>query len=255
MAGTMNESPKYLIVNADDLGFAADINAAIEELHQAGRITNATLMVDGACVHEALGVIRRNPGLGIGLHLDLCPALGLYSLPYQTMREAARTPEMQARVAAEVDRQIVSFRSLGLDFTHMDGHRHFHALPEVFSTVIDVAAAHGLKTIRLSKDWIMPRTPSVFWDERFFLDAIGLLERYGIRYSENFVFGWRPYTEVDFRPGWNELMVHVGRAAEEYLREYALIASPEFERRIQASGVQLKSYRDLGGEPKKAQGL
>jgi predicted glycoside hydrolase/deacetylase ChbG (UPF0249 family) len=238
-------SAAYLIVNADDLGFAADIDAAIEELHRAGYVTNASLMVDGSSVGNAMEVIRRNPRLGVGLHLDICPVLGLYEMPYAQMRANAGTAEMRGKVAAEVDRQITQFKALGIPFTHLDGHRHFHALPEVFATVVDVAAAHGLKTIRLTTDWLLPRTPSVFWDDAFFRNATDLLDRYGIRYPDRFVYGWKNYDETHFGPGWNELMVHVGTASEEYRREYELLGSPEFQRRVEASGVLMKSYRDL----------
>ena len=243
----MNPNRKFLITNADDLGLTPDINAAIEEFHQAGWITNATMMVDAPHVEGALEIMKRNPRLNVGLHLDLSPVLGLYELPYDQMRANARTPELLAKVAADVARQIARLESFGVKFTHLDSHRHFHALPEVFSAVIDVAAARGLKTIRLMKDWILPRTPSVYWDEAFLRDAKALLDGRGIRYAEHFVHGGHPYSEADFLPGWNELMVHVGRTGD-YLREYILFGSPELPRRIQASGVELKSFRDLAHE-------
>ncbi len=238
-------SAKILVVNADDLGFSPDINAAIEELHRAGRVTNATLMVDGKCVDDALGVIRRNPRLGLGLHLDLCPVIDFYNVPYQQMRENLQRPEMLAKVAAEVARQITRFRELGLEFGHMDGHRHFHALPEVFPVVVEVAAAHGLKTLRVTRDWILPRTPSCFWDDSFLRQSLDVLKRLNIAYPDTFVYGWKDYAAKDFQPGWNELMVHVGYDDEHYRREYELLASAGFERMVQQAGVQLRSYREL----------
>ena len=53
---------RVLVVNADDLGFLADMNAAIEAGHRMGRITNASLMVDGAAIDEAIEIAGRNPG-------------------------------------------------------------------------------------------------------------------------------------------------------------------------------------------------
>jgi len=238
-------NPKFLVVNADDLGFAPDVNAAIEELHRAGRVTNASLMVDGNYVSDALAVIRRNPGLGIGLHLDLCPVVGLYRLPYWKMRETLQEPEVLAAVASEVTRQIIRFQELGLEFTHLDGHRHFHALPELFQVVVQTAAAHGLKTIRLTKDWILPRTPSVFWEENFLKGSKELLAGYNIRYPDKFVYGCNDFEASDFEPGWNELMVHVGFDVDYYAREYKLLASDLFAQLLKMAGVELKSYRDL----------
>ncbi len=236
---------KYLIVNADDLGFSPDINAAIEELHRAGRVTNASLMVDGEHVEDALQVIQRNPRLGVGLHLDLCPVVGFYRLPYEAMRANLTSPEMQQQVAQEVTRQITLFKKTGLEFTHMDSHRHFHALPELFRVVVETAVPHGLKTIRLTRNWILPRTPSVFWDDAALRDAECLLRREGVASTDNFIYGWKDYDAADFAPGWNELMVHVGYNDEHYLREYKLVSSAEFAQRIQDSGVQLKNFREL----------
>lgn len=238
---------KYLIVNADDLGFTPDINAAIEELHRAGRISDASLMVDGNHLEDAMAVIGRNPGLNVGLHLDLCPIVGFYRMPYPEMRAGLSSPEMQATVAAEVTRQIVKFKELGLEFRHMDGHRHFHALPELLKVVVETAAAHGMKTMRVSSHWVLPRTPSVYWDEAMQQEAARLLAQHGIRYADHFVYGWKDYSAASYLPGWSELVVHVGYDDEHYLREYKLVSSPEFQKRIEDSGAQLKSFRDLAG--------
>jgi len=182
---------KVLVINADDFGFSADMSSAIERLYLAGRVTNATLMVYGPAVEEALSILRRNPNLSVGLHLDLCDVLGLYQTGYAQMREnLARDPELLRKAADEVDRQIGAFKGFGLDFSHMDGHRHFHALPEVFPTVVEVAVDHGLRSLRLSKDWILPRTPSLFWDEDYLAYARDLLRSFGVVYPDHFVLGW-----------------------------------------------------------------
>jgi predicted glycoside hydrolase/deacetylase ChbG (UPF0249 family) len=237
-------TPKLLVINADDFGFAPDVNAAIEELHQAGRITNTTLMVDGKHVDEALKIAHRNPSLGVGLHLDLCPVVGLYSLPYQQMREDLRMPGTLDRVADEVTRQINKFKGFGLDFHHMDGHRHFHALPELFALVVEVAAGHGLKTIRFNKDWILPRTPSVYLEDDFFRASIRLLERHNVAYGK-FINGWWDYSAADVDAGWNELMVHVGYEDEHYSMERQRIASAEFLQEFETAGVQLHTYSEM----------
>jgi hypothetical protein len=59
------------------------------------------------------------------------------------------------------------------------------------------------------------------------------------------VYGWKDYGAADFRPGWNELMVHVGYDDEHYLREYKRLASEDFTRMLQDAAVELTTYRDL----------
>lgn len=236
---------KILVINADDLGFSADINAAIEEAHRAGRVTSASLMVDGKEIDGALAVLGRNSKLGAGLHLDLCPAIGFYNLPYQEMRENLLSADGRETVAREVERQIQRFKGFGLEFTHMDGHRHFHALPEIFSTVVEVAVAQGLRTIRWTKDWILPRTPSVYWDEESYCSATGLLKSHGVIYPGKFVYHWKEYSVTSFEPGINELMVHVGYEDSFYLGEYQRIMSDVFPRELEDAEMQLRSYRDI----------
>jgi predicted glycoside hydrolase/deacetylase ChbG (UPF0249 family) len=237
---------KVLIINADDFGFSTDINSAIEKLYLEKRVTNATLMVYGKAVHDALSIIHRNPHLSVGLHLDLCEVLGFYQVSYAQMRENLRTdPEMLRKVADEVDRQIQCFKALGLEFTHMDGHRHFHALPEVFPLVVEVAVEHGLKSIRLTKQWLLPRTPSVFWDDGYLVHATALLRRYGIVYPDHFVFGWKDYPIANFQTGLNELMVHIGFDDENYLREYKYLSSHEFTEMMRENKIELRSYHEV----------
>lgn len=238
---------RVLVINADDLGFSADINSTIEEGHRAGCITNATLMVDGKDVDGGLAVARRNPKLGIGLHLDLCPVLGFYERSYQQIRDSLQHEETRRKVAAEVERQIELFQGFGLEFTHLDSHRHFHALPEIFSVVVETAAARGLKTIRLTKDWILPKTPSVYWTDEFLESAVELLRRHKIIFPDKFIYGAGEYSAATFDGDVNELMVHVAYHDEYFLREYRRVASEELWRGIQEARIQVSSYRDVGG--------
>jgi predicted glycoside hydrolase/deacetylase ChbG (UPF0249 family) len=203
-------------------------------------------MVDGKDIAGAVAVIERNPDLGIGLHLDLCPVAGFYSLPYDEMRRRLDSPAMLQRVSTEVVRQIEAFRALGLEFTHMDGHRHFHALPELFHTVLDVALTFGLRTLRFTRDWILPRTPSVYLTTDFYEEATGVLKQNSVRYPDHFVYGWKPYNADSFREGLNELMVHVGYDDPHYLREHQQLASPEFWAHIKARDISLCSYCEPG---------
>jgi predicted glycoside hydrolase/deacetylase ChbG (UPF0249 family) len=244
---TVNGIRKVVVVNADDLGFSSDINSTIEEGYRKGCITNASLMVDGKEIEGALSVVRRNPGLGLGLHLDLCPVLGFYERPYWEMRESLRSREMQRKVEDEVDRQIRVFKSLGLEFTHLDGHRHFHALPEIFETVVDVAAGHGLRTIRFMKNWILPKTPSVYWDEQAYGAAKEMLDGCGILYPNHFIYGADEYSAESFGPGVNELMVHVAYHDEYFHREYLRVSRSDFWQAIREADMEIKSYIGLVG--------
>ena len=62
---------KRLIVNADDFGLTKGVNRAIAELHRAGSLTSATLMVSGAAFEDAVEVARQSPTLDVGCHVVL----------------------------------------------------------------------------------------------------------------------------------------------------------------------------------------
>ena len=59
---------KYLIVNADDFGYAQGINRGIVAAHRHGVVSSTTLMVDAPAAGEVRDVVREHPKLGIGLH-------------------------------------------------------------------------------------------------------------------------------------------------------------------------------------------
>ena len=109
---------KTLVINEDDLGFSADINATIEEAHRRGVVTNASVMVDGKEVDGALAVLSRNPKLGVGLHLDLCPAIGFYNVAYHDeyfLRESERVSSAVLwRGINEAGIQVRSYREVAL---------------------------------------------------------------------------------------------------------------------------------------------
>ena len=48
------DGPPRLIVTADDLGLAPEVNAAVEQEHRAGVLTAASLMVGERAVPEAV---------------------------------------------------------------------------------------------------------------------------------------------------------------------------------------------------------
>jgi chitin disaccharide deacetylase len=65
------DRPRRLIVNADDFGRSASINAAVVRTHCEGILTSASLMVNEPAFDEAVSLAKQNPTLGVGLHLSL----------------------------------------------------------------------------------------------------------------------------------------------------------------------------------------
>ena len=116
---------RWLVVNADDFGLSAGVNAGIIEAHARGLVTSTSLMVRGEAATDAAGLARAHPELGVGLHLDLgewrCVD-GRWRAVYEVVdaRDAVA-------VAAEIERQLEAFHDLlGRAPTHVDSHQHVH---------------------------------------------------------------------------------------------------------------------------------
>jgi chitin disaccharide deacetylase len=116
---------RVLIVNADDFGRSAGINAGVVRAHTAGIVTSASLMVRWPAAADAVKMARSVPGLSLGLHLDL----GEWAFrdgEWQPLYEVAPTDDADA-VAQEVRAQLSRFRELvARDPTHVDSHQHVH---------------------------------------------------------------------------------------------------------------------------------
>lgn len=154
---------KRLIVNADDFGLTSGVNRAVIECHQRGVVTSATLMVNGGAAVEAALLAADNPGLGVGLHLNLTsgpplmppdsiPSLvaadgnfpGLKAALWRLTSGKARTHELEDEIAAQIDRLI----KLGIRPTHVDSHHHLHAHPRLRSLVRKICPRHGITRMR-----------------------------------------------------------------------------------------------------------
>jgi chitin disaccharide deacetylase len=111
--------PRFLIVNADDLGLTQAVNAGIFAAHERGIVTSASLMVlrDGA--PAAVAALVEHPELSVGLHLE---------------------------AGEDLRWQLDLFRQMrGRDPTHLDSHKHVHETePEVGAAAAGLAAELGV---------------------------------------------------------------------------------------------------------------
>jgi hopanoid biosynthesis associated protein HpnK len=154
---------RRLIINADDFGLTSSVNRAIEESHQRGVVTSATLMANSAGFAEAVTVAKRNPQLGVGCHitlLDCEPTVAAGQIPSLCpdgkLRQhlgpfalAAICGRIRAReVAAEADAQLAKISASGIAPTHFDTHKHTHLFPVIFKPLLEVARAHGIRAVR-----------------------------------------------------------------------------------------------------------
>src|SRR5579871_5584296 len=60
---------RYLILNADDFGYSAEVNTAVLRAHREGVLTSASLMVAEDHWKESVQIAQQTTTLGVGLHV------------------------------------------------------------------------------------------------------------------------------------------------------------------------------------------
>jgi len=135
-------SLKQLIINADDFGLSAGVNAGIVQAHQHGIVTSASLMVRQVAAEQAAALARRLPRLAVGLHIDLWESAFRDG---EWVRLYSRADDELVAIEREVQAQLARFRRLmGREPEHLDTHQHVHRREPVATVVGTAARALGL---------------------------------------------------------------------------------------------------------------
>ena len=141
--GSVEGSSRQLIINADDFGLSADTNRGIIQCRKQGVLTSASLMVRAVAAKQAAEYAAGDPGLSLGLHVDL----GEWELHAdQWVRTQFVVPlDNPTAVRDEIVRQLDAFRKLtGRDPTHLDSHQHVHQRESVKVLMREWAAQMGI---------------------------------------------------------------------------------------------------------------
>jgi predicted glycoside hydrolase/deacetylase ChbG (UPF0249 family) len=276
---------RTLVITADDLGLAPGVNRGIIEAHDAGTLSSASMMVNTPAFAEAVALAASRPRLGVGLHLNLVAGAPLTDAPsltdprtgaFHPLRELARRA-LGGRVRAEevrreCDAQLRALAAAGIHPTHLDSHRHAHALPGILPAVAASAHEAGLHWVRRPLDRLSLRHPAASakmlalhaaWRRALVgvdREHLPLLAR-----APNFrgiVLQGAPDVETrllelldHLPPGSTELMLHPGyddptlAAQDPYRhereREVAALRSPAVRARLERGDVRLVSFAQL----------
>ena len=255
---------KGLIVNADDLGRSAGIDAGIARAHREGIVTSATLMTNGPGAEGGGAVARENPGLGVGVHLVLTygrplsdpatvPSLvepdGGFPVKASAVigRDRVRTDEALREYRAQLER---ARELIGREPTHVDTHHWVQEEPAVFTAFLELARESGLAARPLNDA------------ERERLRAAG------VRTPDRYVREFQHPRAIDVAAllalleriaaagdGATELMCHPGEPDPELERtsayavarpvELATLTDPAVRAKVRELGFQPITYGDL----------
>lgn len=174
---------RRLILNADDLGRSAEVNAAILRTHREGVLTSASLMVAEPGAAEAIEMARRCPSLAVGLHLALSDGRAalppgavprlvgldgrLRSSPALAGLVIFLRPCARRQAAAEIAEQFRRFAATGLPFDHVNGHQHLHLHPVVWDALVACCREHGVRAVRIPCEEFRLHSPGRAAPRRF----------------------------------------------------------------------------------------
>jgi chitin disaccharide deacetylase len=254
---------KRLVINADDFGFTPEVNAGIIHSHRQGVLTATTLMANGDAFDDAVRLARETPTLDIGCHLVLIQGDSLLTgrrLPETARELVVALSRRHIDVHEELRAQVKKILLTGLRPTHLDSHKHTHALPNVFRAVVRIGHEFGIPYVRLPFDAMFPfarvplrlaRRQYCRWTEGF---NVLMTDHFtGFRLTGSLTEKTLAAAICSLREGLTEFMCHPGfvgpalleartRLKESRLRELEALTSPRIRQIIAAQGVQLENF-------------
>ncbi len=142
----------WLVVNADDGGFAGGKDDAILRCARGGLVKSVSVIANGATT-AAFVARARDEGLDPGVHLNLTEGRplagpvdsltderGAFPGKAEAWRRAAAGELDADEVRREVTAQWERLAGLGVKPTHVDGHNHVHLFPAVREALAELAA-------------------------------------------------------------------------------------------------------------------
>ena len=140
---------RRLIVTADDFGDTPFVNEAVVRAYKDGILRFASLMVKRPHAREAAALAKSHPGLGVGLHLELCA-----ENPEAAGFKYAFDGEARRGLEGEIRSQIEALLAMGIKPTHIDGHINVHVHPVIFPALCRLAREYGIPRVRLPmEEW------------------------------------------------------------------------------------------------------
>lgn len=268
-------------MNADDLGFVPSVTRGIIEAIEHGVVRSASLMVnmpDAADAVRQVGrLMQQGVDVGVGLHLNLVVGRPLTPAPSLTRPDGGFLPlqahawrawrgtmdlvAVERELVAQLDRAHSLLAGVGAPVTHLDSHRHVHAIPAVYQLVTRLARERGIPHVRQpveSTPTLLGR-PRAIAARRVLRALVGALPPYDDARFAGVALMRSPTVARDLDaladtlpPGRTELMVHPGYDSAELAaidgyrapreRELRALTAPALRERLDRLGISLGRF-------------
>ena len=228
---------RVLVVNADDFGQAAAINAGVAAAHEMGIVRSASLMVRWPDAPAAATYAQSHPALSLGLHVDVGEWTyqnGGWCRVYDVVTE-----DDEAELEQEVLRQLEAFRTLcGIDPSHIDSHQHAHrreplgGLLRRLAADLNVPLRH-VGPVRAHTGFYGQTSKGFSAHERISVAAL-------VSWLQDLPEG---VTELICHPA--ESPAGVGNYRDERVLELEALCDPTVRSTIEGCGIALRSFREI----------
>jgi len=159
---------RRIILNADDYGLCPEVNSAVEELIEAGRLCDVSVLANGQCLESSVAFLANHRQVSVGVHLNavegrpissdpeihwLTGADGLFvGLRELIVRWIKHPLAVTRAVESEWRAQLELLQGSGLNLTHADSHQHLHAFPLAWRCAIKLCQEHGIPALRFPRE-------------------------------------------------------------------------------------------------------
>jgi predicted glycoside hydrolase/deacetylase ChbG (UPF0249 family) len=159
---------RLLIVNADDYGLTEAVSTGILRAHRQGLVTSTSVLAVAPGFAPTGAWLCDEAELGVGVHLAVVgedpPLLSASEVPTLVDRRGRFALSwrvfLRRSLAGRVDpddvrrefaSQIDAVAALGISITHLDSHQHLHIWPSIRPIVVKLAAAKGIRALRVPR--------------------------------------------------------------------------------------------------------
>ncbi|HUD66578.1 MAG TPA: polysaccharide deacetylase family protein [Candidatus Sulfotelmatobacter sp.] len=266
---------KLLILHADDLAVAHSEDAASFDALDKNAITSASVMIPCPWLNEVAAYAKSHPDADLGLHLTLTSEWKTYRWgPVESKDKvpslldpsgylwqdtplavrAMKVDEAEREIRAQIERAI----AMGIHPTHLDSHMGaLFSRPDLFAVYVKVAREYKLPFLPFIASSAPSELSSVLSKNDALVDSVVIA-------GQTLQAGdWKTFYANairDLKPGVTEIIVHLGSDDAElravtvdYVeygaawrqRDYDVVTSPDFKKRLQDSHVILIKWKDL----------
>jgi predicted glycoside hydrolase/deacetylase ChbG (UPF0249 family) len=151
-----------IIINADDFGVHKEADNTIIKCHQNGIVTSTSIVSNGRNFFAAVELAKKNPHLGVGVHLTLEGDNNFTESPssiidpqtnkfYEKRKILKKLRLFRVGIKdliREYSKQIEFVLEHDINITHLDHHHHYHLYKPVLDAMIYVAKRYRINFIR-----------------------------------------------------------------------------------------------------------